>query len=473
MPKIYEREKNRIVCATSRGQTLIDTLLGLAVFAALVTVLGSFVLEGYIASRQGNERTKAGFLAEEGIEASRAIRDRNAAELTAGEYGLSLAGSQWVFSGTSDAVDKFVRRITVEDAGSRRRRITSDVSWPFSPARLNRINAATFLHDWISAVAGNWATPSLSFSRDAAGIQNGLKLKVSENYLYLVRDGGSPNFLIYNISNPLFPPVPQGFLTLPGRPTDIAVSGTYAFVASRHNAQELQVVNVANPLGPFLEGALNLPGGADALGIAVSGSFLSIVRAAGGGAPQFAVVNVSAPSFPVSAGSLPLGATAYDVAVYGNFAFVASAHDSQELQVVNISVPGSPSLAGSLNLAGIADARAVAAFGPQAVIGRSDGGIHVINIGNPSAPLQDGVLDYGDAVNDLSFGNGYAYVFAASDENTAEVQIIDISLPQTPSLVGVYNAAADVNGVVYEEGFDRAFLATDSDSAELIVLRPL
>ena len=82
------------------GQTLIELLIAIALFIAVVSALTYLILDSYVAGRVAKQATKANFLAEEGIEAVISIRDNDWSGLAAGDHGLAISGNNWVLQGT-------------------------------------------------------------------------------------------------------------------------------------------------------------------------------------------------------------------------------------------------------------------------------------------------------------------------------------------------------------------------------------
>lgn len=135
------------------GQSLIEVLVALAVFTLGIATIGFLALDANVSSRQGVERTQATLLSKEGLEAARSIRDADFDNLTAGTHGIVLSGNKWIFSGTSDIQDQFIRSITIEDISAKEKKITSNISWQFSQQRPNSVSLVTYLTDWLSAVS--------------------------------------------------------------------------------------------------------------------------------------------------------------------------------------------------------------------------------------------------------------------------------------------------------------------------------
>jgi hypothetical protein len=348
------------------------------------------------------------------------------------------------------------------------KRVLSNVDWNFTPMRANNINYLTYLTNWKKTAVGDWSTPAQEASVDAAGANNALKIQVQLDYAYMVEDGGTPDFTVYDISGTT--PTLVGSLTIPGTANNIFVLGRYAYVATSDD-NELQIVDVCTPSAPTIVGTFNAAGGADANGVYASGTSAYLVRNSSG-SDEFIIVNVATPATPTLTGSLNLGDDGFELVVLGTNAFVASGSNTQELQVVNISTPASPALSGSLNLAGNGNAVTIVGFNSSVVVGRDSDEVQTINVSTPATPTLAGTYGSGGNVNDLSLGNGNAYVFVADDSGTAEFQVVNISTFATPVLLGSLNFSADLNGVAYSRSKDRVYAATDSNSEELLVVMP-
>ena len=136
----------------SKGQSLLELIISVGIFVAVIASLVFFVLDSYLANRLSQEMTKADFLAEEGIEAARSIRDNNYSDLLVGSHGLALFSGHWIFQGTnenlSSELNGGIRSILIEDVGINRKRITSTVSWNFTENRPEEIKLVSYLTNW-------------------------------------------------------------------------------------------------------------------------------------------------------------------------------------------------------------------------------------------------------------------------------------------------------------------------------------
>jgi hypothetical protein len=122
---------------------------------------------------------------------------------------------------------------------------------------------------------------------------------------------------------------------------------------------------------------------------------------------------------------------AWDVAVSGNYAYVADG--SSGLQVIDISDPTSPSFAGTYYTPG--GAVGVAISGDYAFVADQNAGLQVIDISDPTTPSLAGSYDTPGNAKDVAISGDYAFVA----DYSAGLVVIDISDPTTPSLAGSYD----------------------------------
>ena len=134
------------------GQSSIELLLAIGIFTVLAGTLGFLVLDSYSTGRLANEITVANYLAEEGIEAARSIRDANWDDLAAGEHGLAISVGKWIFQGTQEDITNWLssgaRSLIIENIDAARKKITCQVSWGFTGNRPQQIQLVTYLTNW-------------------------------------------------------------------------------------------------------------------------------------------------------------------------------------------------------------------------------------------------------------------------------------------------------------------------------------
>ncbi len=144
----------------------------MAVFGLLASGTITLVLGPIAAAGDAAERGRAVFLAEEGIEAARSIRDESWTLLAPGAHGLARA-AKWSFSGPGDAVTDgnltYFRTVTVEPVGRdisgnvvtsggsvdpRTRLVTAQVTWTSFLGIARSVRSSAYLthgnaFDWL------------------------------------------------------------------------------------------------------------------------------------------------------------------------------------------------------------------------------------------------------------------------------------------------------------------------------------
>jgi hypothetical protein len=105
------------------------------------------------------------------------------------------------------------------------------------------------------------------------------------------------------------------------------------------------------------------------------------------------VMDLSKPAAPREVSSLrlskPASGAAWDVAVVGNYAYVAASPHG--LQVVDVSNPAAPKLVGSCDTPALPEAVAAAGHHAFVTVGRH--GLRIFDVSNPAAPKPVGSYD--------------------------------------------------------------------------------
>jgi hypothetical protein len=157
------------------------------------------------------------------------------------------------------------------------------------------------------------------------------------------------------------------------------------------------------------------------------------------------VVDISDPTTPTLAGGYDTAGHAFDVAVSGDYAYVAD--EDNGLVIVDVGGPifknsSSLVLAGSYDTAG--EANGVTVSGDHAYVADMENGLVVVDISNPTTPTLAGSYTTAGSAWDVAVSGDYAYV---TDYENGLV-VVDISDPTAPTFVGSYAAAGNVMGVV-------------------------
>ena len=258
---------------------------------------------------------------------------------------------------------------------------------------------------------------------------NAKSLSVIDSTLYIA--AGSSGLRIINASDPLNLVEVGYYNPNVGEAYDVAVAGNYAYVAD--SLVSLRVIDISNPQNPTQVGSI----GNSARSVVVAGSYAYV-----GDYGSFMVVNISDPSNPIETGFLSLPGNIGDVAVSGNYAFLAN--NGYGLSVVNISDPTLPTESSLFELTydnGWDSAKIVIA-GNYAYYAVPDIGVHIFDISDP-LNLQE-----------ISFYPTWSMGIAVSGDlffvanPIGEIRAVSVSDPANPTKVGNYRTSAAFDVVV-------------------------
>jgi len=335
-----------------------------------------------------------------------------------------------------------------------------------------------------------------SLSNDVGGaiIHNPTDIYVSENYAYIINtdpvDPLASSLEIVDVTNPAIP-VHRGSIingdggALMFHPTDIYVSGNYAYVVSSSFA--LEIIDVTIPAAPVHKGSLSDHAGGALLdsptSVYVAGNYAYVTS---GGDDALEIVDVTIPAAPVHKGSIINGAGGAlldipkDVYVSGNYAYVTS--DSNALEIIDVTNRAAPVHKGSLSN-GIGGALlffpgGIYVAGNYAYILSmgSPLALEIVDVSDPAAPVHKGSIINGaggallNRPLDIYVSGNYAYV--ASYWSNA-LEIIDVTIPAAPVHKG-----SIVNGAggaflyqpmsVYVPYGNYAYMVGDSNVLEIV-----
>ncbi len=186
---------------------------------------------------------------------------------------------------------------------------------------------------------------------------------------------------------------------------------------------------------PQTLGTVDLGPGVEATGVAVRNKLVYMTGTASTASkPDFFVINALDGTHPTVAANLNIGPGSNDVAVSGNFAYVANNDTSNQLSIINISATSSPSNIRNFSLSGNNDAAlSVAVTGTLVLVGTaSDSGneLYLVDASSPSSPVIKSKIEIGADVNRVFILGNRAYLATAS--TTAEFITVDISNPSVP-----------------------------------------
>ena len=167
--------------------------------------------------------------------------------------------------------------------------------------------------------------------------------------------------------------------------------------------------------------------GGSAFGVAVQGNYAYV-----GEGRSLLVLDISTPSSPSRVGKVVLPGAVMDIALLGQYAYVAALEGG--LQVVKISNPAAPSICGFYSTTNRASAEGIAILGGLAYVADDYAGIQIFDLANPVVPALLSSKSFGDgvAVKVKASGSGVlAYVSTG-----AGLCVLDVSQPSSPVLLG-------------------------------------
>jgi len=154
------------ILKNSNGMTIVEVVVSIGIFTVLSTVAYQIYSTTNKLVLKSNQELKAMWLAEEGIEAARSIRNTNFDSLEDGTSGLTLSGGEWQLSGNTDSIDGYTRNITI--ASQQRvdyKDVLSTVEWSHGGIQRS-LALQTTLTNWLKPLSG--MADALTISQDSA-----------------------------------------------------------------------------------------------------------------------------------------------------------------------------------------------------------------------------------------------------------------------------------------------------------------
>jgi hypothetical protein len=149
------------------------------------------------------------------------------------------------------------------------------------------------------------------------------------------------------------------------------------------------------------------------------------------------------PTNPTEAGFIITPSTASDVAVAGNYAYVANLDDG--LRIIDISDPVNPREIGFHKSIGVV--RSVTILGTHAYICAREAGLRIIDISDPANPNESSFYDTPGLASSVALAGKYVYIA----DYERGLRIIDISDPANLGEVGFYETRGSPEELVREE----------------------
>jgi len=257
----------------------------------------------------------------------------------------------------------------------------------------------------------------------------GQAVSVVGGYAYTVAGfwGTYPRINAVDISNPAAPAIAGG-CPLGSWTFRMVTQGDYAYVFGRN----LLAIDMSNPVAPLVTDSV-LIGSERLEGVAVDGSTMVVTDALlWPDQPhnpvkerRLTVLDLSNPASPTITGSITLATEYDDIAVRGNYAYLAN---GSILQVVNLTDRGAPVMAGSYSIDPYIPSEVEIAVYDNYVILASNSGIWIINVSDPNAPTFGNIIGTVTA-QDIAISGHYAYTV---NYESYFFTVLDISNPVSP-----------------------------------------
>jgi len=451
------------------GFSLIEILLAIFIFLIIFSGACFLMLDNLNYSFASQQRIKAEFLAQEGLEAVKAIADNNFKDLTAGTYGLNLNNNLWQLTRELENLNQTLkngqRQIVISDVAANLKEVESRVSWQDIKNNNKETSLITFLSNWQRNLTGdNWQNPiEDSYYAMMADARSVFHLGIY-TYIGALNYKGEPDLYIFDTSD-LQKPVLVSTLDLGAKTwatvSSIYVVGNYAYLATNINGREFVVVDISDPKNPKDVAYQTTQTMIDATGVHVSGNYAYVSNLWKKNQKQLYVFDVADPLNPDFFSRIDLTDSAYNLTFQNNFVFVASGKDDQELQIIDVTDPANEFIYSTLDLPGDNDAYDIFVKDNKGYLVRANGTdqaeFYILDLSNLEQPQIISSLELADNFRAV-YAFGDKYMFVVGDLNKEQFQVIDISNQQDPKVI----STLDIKGIVYD-------LVTDDQAAYLAV----
>lgn len=491
------------------GFSIIEILLSITIFA--IFTIGITYLSIDTLSRDAKVvlNNEALLYAQEGLEATRNIRDTSFLSLTNGDHGLSFLAGTWSFDLAPETVDNFYERtITISDVYRNEngdidpdgnildpdtKKAEVEVAWMQNGIIPRSIVLTEYLSNWR---ADDWlittctefengtfdntevldlpSPPNNNCGLKLTGIEagsgfysssdvgkHGSDVDIDGNYAYLATNDTNRGLNIIDVTDKENP-IAVSYKNIGGKGRFVKKEGNYAYLGVEKANGGLAIVDVANPVSPGAATTVNI--GNYGNQPAISGNYL--FQAVDQTTNSLKIYDITTPSQPVLAKTMNLGDTIRSIKIRGNYAFLAMYDDFNGLKILDITNPIDPQLVSTLNVG--EEVKAIELSGNVAYLAteNSDFSLKVVDITNPAAPSVLASIDTGGAIQDLVISGNYLY--AAVDKVGSGLAAINIENAFVPYYV--YSKDIGGKGTGIDADGDYLYISTDTANKGLVVV---
>lgn len=445
------------------GFLLLEAILGISIFALFLTAVGLVLLLGQESTADSGDRVRGAALAEEALDAARAIRDGGFGSLTPGLHGVELNGQQkWVFVGTnSTRSGAYILTLSGSALSSDWVRITAETKWKHGYNRSGSVLLTTELTNWQAPkFAGDWSTldPSPWTFTDPTGYFNAAA--IAGNYLYVTGDAsfGGAGLYIFDISAATPSRVLSSF-TLGTTGSGVAVKGRTLYVVTGDASQEVRAYDLT-PVpasAPTLLTSYNLSGSSLARTLHLDGDKLLIGTKLNASFKELYTFNVRNTGAIVPLSNLEISADVTGIVRSGTSAylslFTAGAPEMKEVAFGSAGELSTLSY-GDINLADRVGAITIARTGTATFLGSARGAYQELALYMPGTFYHEGSGSVVGVTSDPA--NCYGFIAARSGRKA--FQVFNLKTSGLPELTTYTSTNGTARGVLYDPIRDRLFL---------------
>lgn len=460
----------KVSSITKKAFSSVEVLLAIAMFSLVIVGIGgaiSYILQN---GQFFSNKNKAIYLAEEGIEAIRAIRDEGFSNLQDGEYGINIENNKWVLVPNQSITDGFARTIRISTSDQNTREVESIVQWEKETGGVNNVSLSTTLTNWLRVVPlPNFQNPSIRATLDLSGSQDAIDIVYRDNFAYVIRSGSNPNFSVINFTNQSAPIITNS-QNLSGGSTSLFALNNYLFMTSGNNSTELRVGDITNGSTMDVISSYNAPGNADGLSVFATQNtiFLGRVR---NNSTEVIILSYNSPSGPFTElSTIETNGNVNDIIIIDNTLYLATDNQSQEVIIFNVSNLAAPTLLGTYNIPGNTRATVLKYYNNNLIVGAANGNLYTLNVSNPSSISVINTLNLGGGINDISLDSNTGLAYIATQNSSREFQVYNLSNPNSPVEVSFLNLNDQITALTYHRDINSVLFASSSNSAEFGII---
>lgn len=457
------------------GSLLVEVVLVIALLGIICTALAGAFITGAQGGRFVGENNRAQLLVQEGLEVVSFLHHQSpGTPPQPGKYGIEYTDNGWQLIPQFDTRDIYNRQIEVVNDGLFTDYMVS-VSWERSPLVYRSVMGSVRLSQWLLPVVPpeSW---KLSGVLDLPGPADAVDISISGSIGAVLRTSASEfNFVALDTLNPQAP-VARGSLVVPGPLVGVAVHDQYAFVISKSDEAEIQVVDMSDPDTLSIVDTIDLPGGFDPTQILISGEYLYISRTVSVHSELY-IASIIDPLNIEVVGSVNITGEARSISKHGEYIYYVTELNSRELSIVHVADPNNPNIIRVVNLPNDPNPSISSTNNNLLLIGRHDGvttaQLSLFSLSNPTSPVSVGsatiVPDSVRVFDSIIIPNS-TDVLVLTNSINAELQVYStksgvLALLKSIDLGGGFIRASRI---LYDTNSKNIYLATDANQSEIM-----